>query len=92
MNLSTLQTELVACALCEADGKNPDETLPAGEWDVVPVGPGGGARSVVGRKAWQSYEGEARRLVLAAETLAKFSLSLSMFRTLARIPEDAGRA
>lgn len=88
MNLSMLQTELVACALCAADGKNPDENLPSGEMEMSEAG---GKRAVM-RKAWQCYETEARKLVLAAETLAKFSQSLSQFRDLAQSTRQTGHA
>lgn len=68
MNLSLIQTELVACALCEADGKNPDAEVAAGNETRL--------------KAWQTYETEARRFIVAAEALNRWSQTLNLFRTL----------
>ena len=92
MNLSTLQTELVACALCQADGRNPDEDLPTDQWESDPDGAAGSTPRAVTRKAWQFYETEARKLVLAAETMAKFSQALGLFRDIALVTDAAGHA
>lgn len=75
MNLSLAQTELVACALCEADGKNPDADVPGDDH----------AESV---KAWRTYETEARRFIVAARALERWTHTLSLFRSLAPV-EDA---
>ena len=87
-----LQTEIVACALCEADGKNPDEAVPTGELEMIRVEPGVLVERPVTRKAWQGYEAEARRLVVAARAMEKFSSSLRLFGSLGRMDREAGRA
>ena len=79
MNLSLIQTELVACALCEADGQNPDA-------DVVI------AEGSIRAKAWQAYEEEARRFIVASRALEKWTRTLGMFRGLAPQNEVSGRA
>ena len=73
MNLSLIQTELVACALCQADGKNPDANVAAPEGSIT-------------AKAWQAYEEEARRFIVAARALETWTQTLRMFRGLA--PQD----
>lgn len=82
MNLSTIQTELVACALCEADGKNPDEDVPTGELEIVRVGQANPVQRAVTMKAWQSYEREARRFIVAARAMEQWSKTLTMFRSI----------
>lgn len=70
MNLKLIQTEIVACALCEADGKNPDEDVPSGDKTATV-------------KAWRTYEIEARRFIVAAQALEHWSQTLGLFRSLA---------
>lgn len=82
MNLSTIQTELVACALCEADGKNPDEDVATGELQTVRVGHASLVQRAVTMKAWQSYENEARKFIVAARAMEQWSKTLTMFRSL----------
>lgn len=69
MNLSLIQTEIIACALCEADGKNPDAEVPIA---------GGSVKA----KAWQAYEEEARRFIVASRALERWTQTLGMFRGL----------
>ena len=74
MDLNHIQTELVACALCEADGRNPDSDVPSGNR----AGP---------LKAWQTYESEARSFIGAARALGRWSQTLNLFRSLAPLDQ-----
>ncbi len=86
MNISMIQTELVACALCEADGKNPDEDIPTGELETVALGATRVMERAVTVKAWQAYEAEARKFIIAARTMETWSRTLNMFRSI--VPHD----
>jgi hypothetical protein len=70
LNLDLIQTEIVACALCEADGKNPDEEVPSRDRSMTV-------------KAWTTYEIEARRFIVASRALERWSQTLGLFRSLA---------
>lgn len=87
-----LQTELVACALCEADGNNPDAVVPADEADLTRLGPETPLGKPVMIRAWQRYEGEARKLVIAARAMEKFSSTLEAFRSIGVYGRDIGHA
>ncbi|MCW6507037.1 hypothetical protein [Lichenifustis flavocetrariae] len=80
LNLSLIQTELVACALCEADGKNPDADVPTGDHHAITV------------KAWQAYEDEARKFIVASRALETWSRTLTMFRSLDVFDEKSSSA
>jgi hypothetical protein len=69
LDFSAIKTELVACALCEADGKNPDLDVPSSDTSTT-------------LKMWQTYESEARRFIVAARALDRWSQTLNLFRSL----------
>jgi hypothetical protein len=58
------RVERVARAICNAEGKNPDEMVPRGHMENIHVRRGGARREATA-PAWKSYEQEARRFLAA---------------------------
>lgn len=63
--MSDDRVERAARAMCEADGKKPDEQMPTGRTETVRLSANSVEQREVTISAWRSYEKEARRFIAA---------------------------
>jgi hypothetical protein len=64
-----LRIELVARAICEAEGKDPDQLEKTGEIEIVPSGPSGQERRQKLVPRWQTKLDSARIFVACYDAI-----------------------